>query len=46
MNEEQQQKLRDILSDTWARIDSADAAFNMIEDLIYEIRNNAKREVE
>lgn len=46
MTDEQRNLLQEILNDTWHRTHSADEAFDMIEDLIYDIRDTAKREVE
>ena len=46
MTTEQREKLQEILEQTWRRDHSADEAFDLIEDLIYEVRADAKREVE
>lgn len=46
MTDEQREKLQEILEQTWRRDHSADEAFELIEDLMYEVRADAKREVE
>jgi 20S proteasome alpha/beta subunit len=46
MTEAQREKLQEILEQTWRRDQSADEAFDLIEDLMYEVQADAKREVE
>jgi len=46
MTEEQRAKLMRILIETWNRQQSADDAFEDMEDLIWEIRGDAMRSVE
>jgi len=46
MTDEQRAKLLEILIETWNRQQSADEAFDEIEDLIDDIRDTAKREAE
>lgn len=46
MNEEQRTKLLEILNDILDSTQSVDEAFNQIEDLIWEIRDDARRSVE
>ncbi len=46
MTAEQHEQLQTILNETWMHTHSLAVAFDMIEDLIYEIRQSAMREVE
>lgn len=46
MTEEQELQLRNILDETWMRLISADEAFEVIDDLIFEIRSAAMRGIE
>lgn len=46
MSEEQRAALLEILIQTWDRSMSADDAFELIEDMVWDIRAIAKREVE
>jgi hypothetical protein len=46
MNDQQRETLKEILSDTWSRYHSSDEAFDMVEELINEIRASAQRAVE
>jgi predicted metal-dependent hydrolase len=46
MNEEQFEKIQEIIQDTWDRHNSVSESISMLEDLIYEIRSDARREVE
>ena len=46
MTEEQRAEVQKILEETWMRIHSADEAFDMIEDIINDVRDIAIRSVE
>lgn len=46
MTKEQREHLSIVLEETWMREHSADEAFEMIEDMIFDIIAAAKREVE
>lgn len=46
MTNEQKILLQQILEETWMHEHSADEAFEMIEDIIFDIVAAAKREVE
>lgn len=46
MTPEQRDQIQEILKDTWGRYHSADEALELIEDIIDDIVNTAKRSVE
>ncbi len=46
MTDDQREQLQTILNETWMRIHSADEAFDMIEDIIDNVRSSTLRSVE